>query len=350
MKRKPVENNKIPGVSYALTMDGIELPVLDITNQHFISSINEEKLERMILEIAPEARKRAESFKKIPLFIKRYLSKRSYIMSGMLEMESGNDYVSGLSTMMMKLGPGLIGKGRGKFLDRLGSGAVGAVMVRMRTRDVSSFLASSIAKSLKAFSGKDLCLVNIGGGTSTDSLNALILVSKTEPELISGIKIELNILDVDEYGPYFAIMSAKELISERGVLKGINLSCRHISYNWKDVSVLEDLLMNRKEWVTLFSSEGGLFEYGEEEDIIKNLRVISRIVKNKPVFSGSVIKDTLNVDPIFSETLDMMTIKPKQYGLEGLKRIADKTGWKFSDISDKNPRYSVFSMTSDSVV
>jgi len=347
MERIKVEKSKIPGISYAVTKDGIELPVLDITNPLFVSSIDEEKLERMIREIAPEARKRVESFNKIPLFIKQYLSKRSFIMAGMIGMTSGNEYLSGLSTMMMKLGPGLIGKGRRKLFDRLGSKAVGAVMIRMRTRDTSVFLANSIKNTLKLYHGKDLCLINIGGGTATDSLNALILVSKSEPELISGIKIELNILDIDDYGPYFAIRCAKELISERGVLSGINLSCRHIIYNWRNASSLGELLTSRIDWITLFSSEGGLFEYGEEEDIINNLKLISENITNQTSISGSLVKDPLNVDSIFSETLDMTTIKPKQYGMEGLKRLANKSGWKISFTSDRNPRYIIFALIPD---
>ena len=111
-----IEKRKIPGISYAFTRDGIELPVLDITHPLFTSSIDEEKLKKMIPEIAPEARKRAESFRNMPMFIKRFLAKRSYIMAGMMEMTTGKEYLSGLSTMMMKLGPGLIGKGRRKFL------------------------------------------------------------------------------------------------------------------------------------------------------------------------------------------------------------------------------------------
>lgn len=348
MKKTSIEKRKIPGVSYAFTKDGIELPVLDISNPLFISSIDEVKLERMIWEIAPEAKKRAESFNKIPAFIKRFLSKRSFIMAGMMEMTSGSEYLSGLSTMMMKLGPGFIGKGRGKFLDRLGSGAVGAVMIRMRTRDTSRFLASSIISSLKASPGKDLCLINIGGGTATDSLNALILIHKSEPELISEIKIELNILDVDDYGPYFACRCAEALISETGVLNGIKLSCRHNSYNWRDVSGLGELLKRRTEWVSIFSSEGGLFEYASEEDIVNNLRIISQNVRNGTSFSGSVVKDPFNVDPVFSETLDLTTIKPVQYGMEGLKMLAEKSGWSIFNISDINPRYIIFSLSLNS--
>jgi hypothetical protein len=192
-----------------------------------------------------------------------------------------------------------------------------------------------------------LCLINIGGGTATDSLNALIIVSESEPDLLTGIKIEVNILDIDDYGPYFAIRSAEELTSRRGVLNGITLSCRHIPYDWKVVSELSGLLMSRSEWVTLFSSEGGLFEYGNEQDIIGNLNVISGNTGNQTVFSGSLVKDPLQVDPVFSETLHMTTIKPRQYGIEGLKDIAKRAGWKISVINDRNPRYIIFSIIPD---
>lgn len=119
MNRK-VEKYKIPGVSYALTKNGIELPVLDMTNPLFISSIDEKKLEDMIREIAPEARKRAQSFNKLPLFIKRFMSERSYIMAGLMEMTENKEYVTGLSTMMMKLGRVLLEKVVKNFLTGLG--------------------------------------------------------------------------------------------------------------------------------------------------------------------------------------------------------------------------------------
>jgi hypothetical protein len=338
-------NQKIPGISYACTKDGIELPVIDITHPLFKSSIDEVKLERMIREAAPEARKRAESFNKIPGVIKRFLSKRSYIMAGMMEMTSGNKYLSGLSTMMMKLGPGLIGKGRGKFFDRLGSQATGAVMLRMRTRAMSTLLAHSIQNSLKAYPGRDLCLINIGGGTATDSLNALILVSKSDPELIAGINTELIIPDVDDYGPFFACQSVKALTSEGGVLSGQDISCRYIHYDWESAEPLKEIIRERADRIVLFSSEGGLFEYASETDILKNLNVIGEGLVNGTEFIASLVKDTETVDPILKETLHMTNIKPMLYGKPGLERIICGTPWKILECNDQNSRYIVFSIS-----
>ncbi|HBE40398.1 MAG TPA: hypothetical protein DDW27_04205 [Bacteroidales bacterium] len=42
------------------------------------------------------------------------------------------------------------------------------------------------------------------------------------------------------------------------------------------------------------------------------------------------------------------TIKLKQYGIEGLKNLAEKSGWKISTISDTNPRYIIFTLFLDS--
>lgn len=217
-------------------------------------------------------------------------------------------------------------------------------MIRMRARDISTFLADSIRSSLKHLPRKDLCMINIGGGTATDSINALILLTKSDPGLLSGIKIELNILDIDDYGPFFASQCIGELVSEGGALNGLDIECRHVYYDWKNVSTLETLLSERIGCIPVFSSEGGIFEYGDEGDIIRNLEIISGNVRRQTFFCGSLIKDDANVDPVFSSTIDMMKIKPKQYGVDGLTRLLDRSGWIINNFSSVNPRYFVFSL------
>jgi hypothetical protein len=64
------------------------------------------------------------------------MAKRSYIMAGFILKDTEDTFLSGMSTLMMKFGPGLIGKGRRKFFDRLGSKAFGAILLRMRVRDI----------------------------------------------------------------------------------------------------------------------------------------------------------------------------------------------------------------------
>jgi len=63
---------KLPGLSYVFTSNGVELPVLDITHPGFISTINEDRLIKLISYVEKNAEKNAEKFNKIPAYIKKY--------------------------------------------------------------------------------------------------------------------------------------------------------------------------------------------------------------------------------------------------------------------------------------
>ena len=70
--------NKIPKLSYAYTLNGVELPVLDITHPYFILCTDEKILKKLLHYVEKNAEKNAEKFNKIPAFIKRFLAKRSF--------------------------------------------------------------------------------------------------------------------------------------------------------------------------------------------------------------------------------------------------------------------------------
>ncbi|HYQ18734.1 MAG TPA: hypothetical protein VEQ58_23325, partial [Polyangiaceae bacterium] len=48
------ERNKRPGVSYAVTDDGLELPVLDVTHPAFAFELSDEKLAAMLRRFLDE--------------------------------------------------------------------------------------------------------------------------------------------------------------------------------------------------------------------------------------------------------------------------------------------------------
>ncbi len=58
--RTRLEKNKKPGVSYALTADGIELPIVDVTHPAFALTLTEadlaERLARFLAEPPPLAK------------------------------------------------------------------------------------------------------------------------------------------------------------------------------------------------------------------------------------------------------------------------------------------------------
>jgi hypothetical protein len=344
MEKKISERNKIAGISYAFTENGIELPVLDITHSLFLSSINEEKLDKMLKEIKQKGEERAESFDKIPAFIKSFMAKRSYIMAGFMLKDSEDTFLSGLSTLMMKFGPGLIGKGRRKFLDRLGSKAFGAILLRMRVRDICKLHVDILENQLIKEKDKNLCFINIAGGAACDSINALITVLKKDSSLLKNREIEINVFDIDRFGPTFAKNCVESLKSTDNYFSGLNISFNHIYYNWNDTTVLNDFLLKRKEWSIISSSEGGLFEYASDEDIIKNLNVLYDNSQKNVKIVGSAIRDLNTVDPGILASLKLTKIKARLLGVEGLKTTLEKTAWTIENIMENNPRYLTFTL------
>lgn len=344
MKKKVYEKKKIPGLSYAYTGNGIELPVLDITHPLFLESINEEKLGKMLKEIEKKGDERAESFNNMPSFLKNFLANRSYIMAGFLLRDTDDKFLSGISTLMMKFGPGLIGKGRKKFFDRLGSQSFGAVTLRMRVRDICKLQTGILADQLRKEKGKDLCFINIAGGTACDSINTLIIIQKKDPSLLAGRKIEINVFDIDSFGPDFAGRCVESLKSEGSYFRDLNISFNYINYNWNDQTILTEFLRSRKEWIKICSSEGGLFEYASDEDIIQNLTVLYDNLQDDMKIAGSLIRDVNSVDRGILASMKITSIKARLLGIDGLKKILEKTKWSIESVLENNPRYLTFTL------
>jgi hypothetical protein len=344
MKKIAVEKNRIAGISYAFTENGIELPVLDITHPLFIKSINEESLVKMQREIEQKGEGRAENFNKVPVFIKNFLTRRSYIMAGFMLKDTDDTFLSGISTLMMKYGPGLIGKGRGKFFDRLGSKAFGAILLRMRVRDISRLQKEVLEVQLKAERSKKLCFINIAGGAACDSINALILICKADPSLLKNREIEINVFDIDGFGPAFAGNCIESLKSAGNYFSELNISFNHIDYNWNDTGVLREFLSKRRECTILASSEGGLFVYASDEDIIRNLNALSDNSPEDMKLIGSVIRDIDTVDPGIKASMKLTGIQARFLGINGLNKLLEKTSWEIEKSEQNNPRYLTFTL------
>jgi hypothetical protein len=342
MEKRIFEKNKVSGLTYAFTENGIELPVLDVTHPLFINSIDENKLSKILEEMEHKGEERAEKFNKIPDFIKDYMAKRSYIMAGFMLKDTDDTFLSGMSTLMMKLGPGLIGKGRRKFFDRLGSKALGAILLRMRVRDICKLHTEILISQLKNENEKNLCFINIAGGSACDSINALMNVCKNDPSLLKNREIEINVFDIDRFGPSFAKNCIESLKATGNCFSGLNVSFNHFLYNWNDTNILYEFLQKRKEWLKISSSEGGLFEYASDEDIIRNLNVLYENSQDNMKIIGSLIHDANNVDPGIRASMKLTNIKARLLGVNGLKNLLRETAWSLDKVMENNPRYLTF--------
>jgi hypothetical protein len=332
---------RIAGVSYAVADNGMELPILDITHPLFVASIDESRLD----ELGKQAMAKARDFRKLPEFYKRFLAKRSFILSGMLFPESHGAYLNGMSTMMTKLGPGLIGGGWGRFFDRKVSQGFGPMTHRMRLRDICRMQADELMPLLRESPGKKLCFISIAGGPASDSLNTLFLIQEKEPGLVAGRPIEIAILDIDSLGPHFAEASVRSLCQPRGRLHGLDVSTRVVSYDWNDAAILRDVLRSRRECIMVGASEGGLFVYGSDEAIRKTLSAFADHAPQALLVVGDVGRDEDSVHPSVPAMSALLGFNTRFLGIEGLKKILEGTAWRIGRTMEGSPVDITFSLT-----
>ncbi len=338
--------NKIPELFYAITDNGVELPVLDITHPLFKASINEEKLPALLKELEINGEKNAEKFEKIPEFVKRYFAKHSFVMAELLSYNKQEKYLSGMSTLMLKLGPWLIGKGKNRFLDRLASRAFGGVVLRMRIRDLCYEQSAAALSLIKKDLNNNICFLNIAGGAASDSINSLLLIKKEHPDLLKGKKIEIIVLDIDAFGPNFAGRCIDILKGDGGPFKDLDMAFQHVFYDWNDTEKLKEILLKRKDRLIIFSSEGGIFEYCSEDIIFKHLLTLRGHASENACISGSFLRDPMTVDKGVIHSLRLSAkIKPNLLGISKFKDIVSRTGWKINSLLENNPRYIVFTLT-----
>ena len=217
-------------------------------------------------------------------------------------------------------------------------------MVPVRLVLLCKLQAEALTPRLMKAPGKSLCFVNIAGGPASDSINTLITLRKQNPSLLRERKIEIAVLDVDTFGPAFANQCIESLKKDGGGLHGLDLSFRHIPYDWSRPAPLAEFLSERREWVKLCSSEGGLFEYGSDEDIAQNLHTLYGDSEEELRITGSILHDLNTVDPGIHTAMQVASITARLIGTAGLKKIVEKTEWTIDRIDEANPRYVVFSL------
>ncbi len=337
------EKNKVSGLSYVYTECGLELPVLDITHPLFTASINEESLEALCKESA----QRAKSMKEMPAAQKMVMAEKSYIFGRYFHKDPNATYLSGMSTYMLKLGPNLIGGGEERNIDRMITMGVISVAARMRLRDICRLQANALVPQLMTSPGKDLCLINIAGGAAADSINTLILVLAEDQALLKNRKIEINVFDIDTDSPTFAGRCLEALMAPGSHFHGLDITFNHIKYNWTDTRDLIDILAKKRDCILIGTSEGGLFEYAGDEEIINNLDAIYDNSPDDMQFFGSVIHDIDTVDPTVVAMAEESGGSLQLWGIAGLRSILEKTKWKLDNTTDKNPVYGVFTLKKD---
>lgn len=338
---RTLEANKVPGLPYVFTDTGVELPVLDITHPLFETSIDE----KILADQLAQSSQTAAMVRAMPAAQRKMITERSYIWGTHFSGRAETGTLSGMGTYMLKLGPRLLGGGEEREIDRRATMSVSGIAARMRLRELCRHQAEILLPLLAAHPGERLCLVNIAGGAASDTFNTLRLVHRRDSSLVRKRRIEIHLLELDTIGPHFAEKSLVALQEAGGDLAALSLDFRFHNRSWADEAAWNEILKDRSRDIVLCSSEGGLFEYGRDEEIQAVLRILAACPSIWTGITGSCLLDREAVDPAVAALAEISGGTLRFLGREGLEDILEPTSWSADWLGGTaNPVYLLFSL------
>ena len=318
-------------IVYAKTEDGMDLAVIDVTNPAFAVNATDAELAAMAEQYIREAGQQQE----IPAALREAL-RNSMLGRGL--MAATGTFLDGMSTYLLKLGAENLGECASP-IDRRIAASFPAFTARIRLQDVARLLADGLAGSIAAEARRPVYLVNIGGGPGSDSWNSLIHLQAERPDLLAGRRIEIALLDVNASGPAFGGRAIEALGAPASPLCGLNIGFRHFGYEWSDSRRLRELLgeLEASDAACGISSEGGLFEYGSDEEIVSNLSVLDSGTARDAVLVGTV---TRAGKPVRASLIaNRVSTRPRT--IEAFRALAKQGGWIVEEVMERPFSYNV---------
>jgi hypothetical protein len=305
-------------VFFAKTKQGCDLPVIDLSNPRF--AVSEDPA--MAHDLYEAFIKAERNRRRVPKFLMRMMlrsaAKKSLLIKALFNAKS--DFLDGLSTYVMKLGAGNLVPPYDSALDRKFAASPHVPLLRLRMQQTAHFLADGLRADLREDDAR-LVLINIAGGPALDSMNAIILLNRSHPELLRR-SITIHVLDSDQDGPAFGANALLSLTAGGGPLHGLDIAMNHQNYDWDSPTILERLVCEsrREGAVIAASSEGGLFEYGSDEAILANLKALRAGAAH---VAGSVTRADETRRRMIAET----GFKLFPRGIEGFAPLATRAGY-----------------------
>ncbi len=300
---------------YAATDNGQLLPIIDITNPAFAINISPAELDSASGQFVREQEQRQMTPEM------REALARSVFGSAL--MKAAGSYLPGIVTYRMKLGPDNLG-GDAHPIDRSIASSFPAFTARLRLQDMARLLADGIARTLTLGDSRPLCLMNIAGGPAADSWNALLLLRRQYPDLLADRKILLAVLDIDESGPQFGAQAVAALCAAGAPLCGLNIHFRSIRYDWSRADALAEVSAGFRavDAACALSSEGGLFEYASDHEILANLKTMHLATADDAFIVGSVTRASGAASAANSPP-----VATRPHSFEGFQSLACECGW-----------------------
>ena len=318
-------SNPLPSaVLQAMTPEGYRLPVIDVTHPAFRLADSPQDVEALRLSLAETEHRQ----RRAPLFLMRIMmrlaARRSLLLKALSQPDGG--FLPGLTTYVLKLGADNLVPPYDGPIDRRLAASEMVTSMRLRLQQTASLTAQALRTDLAGASGAPLHLLNIGGGPAIDSLNALILLRQHAPELLAR-PITIHVLDPDSIGPAFGAAALDALAAVGGPLAGLIIRFQHTPYDWAAPAALLRLTgkLVAGGGVVGASSEGALFEYGDDDTVTANLKALKE--GGARFVAGSVTR----ADPITQRRLANSRLKLKPRGIERFTVLARAGGFDVAE-------------------
>ena len=326
------ERHKREGVRYAVTDDGVELPIVDVTHSAFAVSLGEAEQRARVTAFMQEA----DPLAKLPRFVRRPLV-RFFLRGSVLGRAigaAGSSFLSGMNTYLLKLGPENLGDAYAKPVDRKIAAALPTFAMRLRLSDMARLIADAARRALDASPPeRPLHLLSIAGGPAVDCLNALILLQGEAPHVLAGRHVEIVVLDLDTAGPHFGARALAALGAPGAALAGLDVRFERVHYDWSNPTALVPVLEEARARgaMTIASSEGGLFEYGSDEEILANLATLRAGSGPALVVVGSVTR----ADEPMQRLRATSRIPTRPRGLPVFRNLAERAGFRLDRVIER---------------
>jgi hypothetical protein len=274
-----------------------------------------------------------EAAKKMTPETMRAMAANSILVRG--TAQASGTFMSGMITYLYRLGPGNLGDGYAGPIDRQAAGGLMAWSFRFRMRDVARAIADGLAAGLTARGGP-LHLVDIAGGPSAATLNALILLRKEHPEWLEKRRVWIHVLDIDKEGPNFGARALAALLAEGAPLAGLAAALEHNYYDWADPCILRRTIDEfGSGCVAAASSEGGLFDYASDEQIVANLEAMRDGTPQDFAVVAAVARDEESLPAPVVPLLKVQGRPAVRFmGIKALRSLAERAGWNVERVLD----------------
>ena len=309
-----------PPIQHATTLGGLELPVIDVTHPAFRVEITEPELRAALARFLSDDERLAKLPRLLRTTLLRLALRGSLLGRGLRDARGA--FLGAIETYLLRLRPEHLGSWA-KPIDRRIVASLPSLALRLRLQDMARLMADSLAPSLRERTSQPLHFLNLAGGTAIDTLNALLVVRSEAPELLAR-PISIDVLDRERAGPAFGEAALRALRGAGAPLHGLEITFRYRPWSWRDDgATLSEALADARAFdaIMIASSEGGLFEYGTDPEIVATLNRLRDAELLAVV--GSVTRADEPVRRLHRD--GGVTIVPR--GLEPFRRLVGRAGW-----------------------